>query len=203
MRNREEEFMKIVDPVLSEHFQKSSQETIRFCEQHSREVAGSFLDAFYGVVNRAFLLQTRQEKGKIKYLQFSHLYSSLFLKKYLMRIDVWDERLYSDTSGEEVYWNVDCIYQLFEEDIRKIKKRIEWSIPRIREYETDYIRYAYASFYHGLMKALLKNMLEALLMDNPDFWEKEGAWEDEVQILFGEYMGQADVLYTLSRGDDR
>ncbi len=199
MRNRAEKIMEAARPVFLEQFHKSSQETVLFCEQHSREVAGSFLDAFYGAVNHASLLQAGQKKNKIKYLQFSHLYSSVFSEQYLVRIDVMDERFYSDPSETESYWNADCIYRLFGEDIRQIRKRLEWQVPRMKEYEADYLRYAYAPLYHSLLKAFLKSMLEALT-ENPGSWKKEESWEDNARILFGEYMGQADVLFTLSKG---
>lgn len=178
MRNRKEEIMKAAKPIFIEQFHKSSQKIILFCEQHSQEVVNSFLESFYEALDNASLLQNRKKKNKIKYIQLSHLYSSLFLKQYLLRIDVRDERFYGDISEAESYWNADCIYHLFEEDIQEVKKRIEWSIPRIKEYEIDTLRYTYVPFYHGLMKAFLKNMFE-VLMENSDLWRKEGAWAND------------------------
>lgn len=80
MRNRKEEIMKDAKPIFIEQFHKSSQKTILFCEQHSQEVVNSFLESFYEALDNASLLQNRKKKNKIKYIQLSHLYSSLFLK---------------------------------------------------------------------------------------------------------------------------
>ncbi len=200
MRDRKEEIIRLAEPVFAEQFLKSAQATVRSCGQHRREVVGSFLGAFYEALDHAHRSQDRQEKGRIRYLHFSHLYSSLFLERYLIRIDVWDERFYNDPSGEETYWDAGPIYRLFEDDIREIRRQLEWSVPRIRGYETDELRYAYAPFYHGLMKAFLGSMVDVLI-ESPALWKRGEAWADDARIAFGEYMGRADVLSVLSGGE--
>ena len=84
-----------------------------------------------------------------------------------------------------------------------IRKEIGKHIPRIREYEADYIRYAYAPYYHGIARDFIQSMLEEVIPE-ANFLPKRVDMEERVQILFGEYMGQADVLFTLGEeaGDE-
>lgn len=107
-----------------------------------------------------------------------------------------DRGFYSDTAQSASYWDAESIYHLFEEDVEAIRKEIGKHIPRIREYEADYIRYAYAPYYHGIAKAFVQSMLEET-MPEEGFLPELARMEERVQILFGEYMGQADVLFTL------
>ncbi|MDY3229997.1 MAG: hypothetical protein SOX46_00175 [Clostridiaceae bacterium] len=199
MRSREDEILHIAQPIISEQFHKSIQKTVLFCEQNSEKVVKGFLDALYTALEHAFLQQDRKRKNKIKYVQFSHLFSSLFMGRYWIRIDMLDGGFYSDGSSPESYWDAGIVYRLFEEDIREIRKELEQRIPRIREYEIDAIRYAYAPCYHRIAKALLETLLEETAANGGLLWE-ESRWEETTQILFGEYMGQADLLFTLWKG---
>lgn len=199
MKSRKNEFMKAMDQVMSEQFSKSSGRIALFCEESSRETVHEFLEAFRQAAEQAIILQDREEKGKVGYILFSHLYSSMFLKRYLIRIDLMDRRFYSDTTQSSSYWDAGSIYHLFEEDVEAIRRELERRIPKIREYETDYIRYAYATYYHRLAKAFIYAMLEEALPQE-GFLPKSDRLEERVQILFGEYMGEADVLFTLGEG---
>lgn len=203
MIDRKSEILKIMNEILPEQFFKSSGNIAMFCEEHSRDTVHGFLKAFREAVERAVILQNRGEKGKMGYILFSYLYSSIFLKRYFIRIDLMDCGFYSDTAQSTSYWDAGSIYHLFEEDVETIRKEIGKHIPRIREYEADYIRYAYAPYYHGIARDFIQSMLEEVIPE-ANFLPKRADMEERVQILFGEYMGQADVLFTLGEeaGDE-
>jgi hypothetical protein len=196
MKNRKNEILKVMGQLLPEQFAKSSEHILLFCEEHSGETVYAFLQAFREAVGQATIFQNRKEKGKVGYILFSHLYSSVFLKRYLIRIDLMDHGFYSDTVQSASYWDAGSIYHLFEKDVEAIKEELGRYIPRIREYEADYIRYAYAPYYHRLTKAFIQAMFEEVLSEE-GFLPEQARLEEHVQILFGEYMGQADVLFNL------
>lgn len=198
MTDRKNEFMKALGYILPEQFSKSSECIVLSCEEHSREMVHAFLEAFKGAVGQAVILQDRKKKGKLGYILFSHLYSSMFLKRYLIRIDLMDRGFYSDTAQSASYWDAGSIYYLFEKDVEVIREELGRYIPRIREYEADYIRYAYAPYYHRLTKTFIQAMLEEALPEE-GFLPERARMEERVQILFGEYMGQADVLFTMGK----
>ncbi len=196
MNNRKNEFMKAMEQIIPEQFSKSSRRIVLFCEENSSETVHAFVEAFREAAEQAIILQDRKEKGKVGYILFSHLYSSMFLKRYLIRIDFMDQSFYSDTARSVSYWDARSIYHLFEEDVEAIRLELGRHIPRIREYETDYIRYAYVPYYHRLTKSFIQAILEEALPEKC-FLPERARLESRVRILFGEYMGDADVLFTL------
>lgn len=198
MKNRKDEFMKAMNQIIPEQFSKSSRRIVLSCEENSRETVHAFLEAFREAEEKAVILQDRKEKGKVGYILFSHLYSSMFLKRHLIRIDLMDRGFYSDAAQSVSYWDAGSIYHLFEEDVEAIRKELERHIPRIREYETDYIRYAYVPYYHGLTKSFIKAILEEALPEK-GFLPEQARLESLIRILFGEYMGEADVLFALGK----
>lgn len=194
--DRKEEFMTAMEPILQEQFSKSSRCITSHCEKHSKKIVHTFLKAFKAVVEQTTILQDEKKKGKVKYILFSHLYSSMFLQHYLIRIDLMDPAFYNDSSHAVSYWDARYIYEFFEEDVEAIRKELGKIFPRIREYEADYIRYAYAPYYHRLTKAFLQAMFQEAVSES-NFLPQRERLERCVMILFGEYMGEADVLFHL------
>lgn len=196
MKNRKSESMKAMAEIMPKQFLKSSEQIVLFCEENAREIVHRFLKEFSVALEQAASLQDKGEKGKVSYILFSPLYSSIFLKKYLIRMDIMDNRFYSDTAQSATYWDAGNIYYLFEKDVETIAGILGNHIPRICEYEIDYIRYAYAPYYHRLVKTFIQEILGEVLKEENLFSQRIGL-ENEVKILFGEYMGEADVLFTL------
>lgn len=196
MTGRKETIMELMEQIMPEQFIKSSKRTEQFCEEHSREMAVGFLEVFQDGMERTKRMQETGEKGKIQYLLFSHLYSSMFLHRYVIRMDVMDQEFYHDRNPVERYWDAGSIYRLFEEDVEGIRNQVGQHVPRIQAHETDMIRYAYAPYYHGLSKAFIQAMLEEILTEEA-ILPQMGRWEEQVRILFGEYMGQADTLFLI------
>lgn len=194
--NRKEELLSAIKQLLPQQFINSSKKIVTYCEENSREMVYQFLKAFISAKEQAIAFQNNNEKGKLSYILFSNLYSSIFLKRYLIRIDFMDGGFYNDTAQSTSYWNADNIYYLFEEDIKAICEKIEKWFPRIREYEVDYIRYAYMPYYHGITKTFIQSMLTEAFMEE-GFLPYKDKVENQVRILFGEYMGETDVLFVL------
>lgn len=204
MKDRKETILRYAEPLFSKQFLKSSEQTAQFCEEHSKETVRPFLVAFWAVIDQVAERQDNKELDKVQYIQFSHLYSSIFLKRHLIRIDVMDLGFYNDTSPAVSYWDAQSLYRLFEPDIEEIKKVVEASVLRIREYEVDFIRYAYAPYYHRLAKAFIQMMLEGMMSERKgigaerSFLPEAIRQENKVRILLGEYMGETDLLFTLN-----
>lgn len=182
--NRSEMLINAVTPLFTPQFLKSSEETAAFCERNSRET----VDLFWNALSK--VRETAEEKitegTKPQYILFSHLYSSLFLKQYDIRLDIRDKGLYGTLPISAAYWNAGNLYRLFERDIDKFCWEVGWMVPRIRGYEMDLIRYAYAPFYNRMVKVFVQSMMEEVVA-------QEGFFSD-LKILFGEYMGAADLI---------
>lgn len=214
MSEREEKIVETAKELLAQQFEKSSAETILACEQKSRQMADGFLAAIGKVLaegaGKVENAEGTSGAGEDQYLIFSCLHSSIFLKNYLIQIELMGKEMY----GEEVLasgcWDAGELYRLFERDVEELKGQVRKRVPRIKEYETDYIRYAYAPFYHRMAKAFIREMLGAALertentadIENPeDIQTLRGdiRGRGQVKILFGEYMGEADLLFRVER----
>lgn len=193
MRERRETIMEVSERMFPEVFERSRAETVRWCEKERGRIAEGFLKALGELAGQIL----SGEEDDVRYLSFSCLHSSIFLKKYLVRMELMGQGLYSDPPLAEAYWDAGDIYGLFERDVEEIKEAARKSTPRIRGYETDYIRYGYAPYYHRMVKAFIREMLEGMLEDVHAPVENG---EEQVKILFGEYMGEADILFTVERG---
>lgn len=57
----------------------------------------------------------------------------------------------------------------------------------------------YAPYDSRITKVFIREMLEEILTNNGQMLNKNCAGEKEVKILFGEYMGEADLLFSVGR----
>lgn len=197
MKERKDEIMKVVAELIPELFEESSAETVLFCEKKSSEIVDGFLEVFAKVLEQA-VQKTKEDGGrKIQYLLFSYLHSSIFLKKYLIRIDLMGSEFYMEEPLATSYWDAGDIYSHFEKDITEMARKMAGRVPRLREYEVDYIRYAYAPYYHRMAEELIREMMRGILESSRKPYEDAG--EESIKILFGEYMGEADILYNIGK----
>lgn len=197
MSDRKEKILEVVDSLIPEIWQKSSKETGLFCEEKSVELVEGFLSAIERGIRQIIRDVGKEGMEQIRYFLFSYLHSSIFLRKYLIRLELAGDELYLKEPLAEVYWDAGDIYRLLERDIEEIQKGMEFKVPRIRSYEVDEIRYAYAPYYHGMAKEFIREMMAGIVGDCDDQTDEEE--KDQVVILFGEYMGEAEVLYRVER----
>lgn len=197
MSDRKEKILEVVDSLIPEIWQKSSIETGLFCEEKSVELVEGFLSAIERGIRQIIRDVGKEGMEQIRYFLFSYLHSSIFLRKYLIRLELAGDELYLKEPLAEVYWDAGDIYRLLERDIEEIQKGMEFKVPRIRSYEVDEIRYAYAPYYHGMAKEFIREMMAGIVGDCDYRTDEEE--KDQVVILFGEYMGEAEVLYRLER----
>lgn len=197
MSDRKEKIIEIAESLIPEIWQRSSRETGQFCEERSRELAESFLLTIEQGIRQVTHNAGMEGLRQVSYLLFSCLHSSIFLKKYLVRIAFTGQELYLKEPLAEVYWDAGDIYRLFEKDIESIQRGMTFQIPRIRSYEIDEIRYLYAPYYHGTAKEVIREMV-AGIVGEPEK-PPEGEEQGQIAILFGEYMGEAEILCRIER----
>lgn len=203
MSGRRDKVMEeVLREMLPEQFEKSSMEMVLLSEKRSSEIIEGFLKAMGKVMGQAVCRERKKSDEQMQYLLFSCLHSSIFLKRYLIRIDLMGQGLYNDAPLATSYWDAEDIYCLFEKDVEEVRRKVGKKLPRLREYEVDDIRYAYAPYYHRMAKAFIRQMMEEMLEGIQECGQKmQGNVESEkkISILFGEYMGEADTLFVLEK----
>lgn len=197
MSERKDEIMKVIDELIPELYKESSTETVCLCERKSSEIIGGFLKELAKIFEQAAKKLKEDSHSKIKYLLFSYLHSSIFLKKYLIRIDLMGHEFYMEEPIATSYWDAGDIYSHFDHDIEEMAQKTAKRIPRLRGYEVDYIRYAYAPYYHRMAEELIREIVGGILESSHKAYEDEG--EEHIKILFGEYMGEANLLYIVGK----
>lgn len=197
MSDRKEKIIEVAEGLIPDIWQRSSMETGQFCEKRSRELAEGFLLVIEQGIRQIIRDGGKESLEQIRYLLFSCLHSSIFSKKYLVRMELAGEELYLIEPLTVVYWDAGDIYRLFERDIESIRRGMDFKIPRIRSYEVDEIRYAYAPYYHGMAKEFIREMMAGIVENINEPTNREE--QEQIAILFGEYMGEADVLCRVER----
>lgn len=182
---------------MPEIFGESSRETVLRCEKSNDGIVRGFLRALGAAAGKGFE-KKNNNGGQIYYILFSYLHSSIFLQKYLIRIDLMSRGFYKEEPLATSYWNAGEIYRNFEEDIGKIRRKVAEKVSRIREYEEDYIRYAYAPYYHQMAGAFIREVAEGFL-ENSGEMQKNMKDGEQTKLLFGEYMGKADFFMSIGR----
>lgn len=198
MKERKEKILGVAEILMSEVFEKSSSEVIQYCEKNSSKIVGGFLKAVENAVRDATNNKKKNIDNQIYYILFSYLHSSIFLQRYLIRIDLMDTSFYKEEPLATSYWDARDIYNSFEEDIEEIRQMMAEKLLRLREYEADYIRYAYAPYYHHLAGVFIKEMVGGLL-ESAEETHRDDKDEKLAKILFGEYMGEAEIFLNVGR----
>lgn len=198
MSGRRKEILNIAKNIFSGQFEISSMETALHCEKQCSRIAEDFLKTIKKMMNQAVCKEGESRNDEVQYLLFSCLHSSIFLKKYFIRIDLMGQGLYRDAPLAVSYWDAGDIYGLFERDVEEIRRKVGKKIPRLREYEIDYVRYSYSPYYHRLAKAFIREVMEGVL-ESGQMSDRKVKEEKQVKVLFGEYMGESDILFSIRR----
>lgn len=139
-------------------------------------------------------MQTAKEQGKIKSLIFHRLLSSGYTGSYEMSVGMSNATLYLDEHMSCTYWKPEVICQDIEEDMKKVRQILNNKYTHIEEYELLRLKQDLLFDDWNLFCEALDKMAERLaekMKDSPL------QLEDEIQILYGDYMDRLNVAYTM------
>ena len=95
MSDRKEKIIEVAEGLIPDIWQRSSMETGQFCEKRSRELAEGFLLVIEQGIRQIIRDGGKESLEQIRYLLFSCLHSSIFSKKYLVRMELAGEECQS------------------------------------------------------------------------------------------------------------
>jgi len=191
--DRIEQIFNIIKLSADRRFEQSRERIEEYCERHGNEIAADFVFAFQEAFMQAAVLQENQDKGAVRYLVLSHLYSSVWAGGYSIKLDIFDRRFYADPHEIDVYLALDWIYGFLSEDMDYIyKELVKQHIFSPRRHEMEQIRYRYVYYYHAVVLELISNNIPALL-SLPSF--KKMTVESDFEIVFGGYMDRAETIW--------
>ena len=145
------------------------------------------------------LFQMGKEK-EVSYLQVCFLRTSLLTGEYFYRACFYGSLYYLDP--EPVCIDVDTwfVYQFFQEDIEGCIQKLQGTYKHLYPNDIMRIKELYNFYYIGLMKMCVEAILPGLLETKVYKGLKKA---ENFRILFGEYMGKAEVIYGLFYSDTR
>ena len=194
--DRTEQIFALIKPLSQDRFTQSQELIEVYCENNGDGIAAEFISAFRNAFAQTADLQIYEEKGAVRYLVLSHLYSAVQAGGYSIRLDTFDQRFYSDLYEIDATLTLDWLYGFLAEDMACFRKELVRHIPHVKEYELEQIRYRYVYYYHALALKLISESIPALLR-LPEFVKM--TTESEFEVLFGGYMDKGVVIWPIKQ----
>lgn len=143
--------------------------------------------------------QEQKRKGKAAYLVCSFLQRSVYLNKLLLRLEIMDEGFYLDDVETAGYYRLWMLEERFLEDLEFLHQKLKKEWIRVQNHELDEVDREYAEYYNAIVGMIVQSM-GSLLMEAAE--ESEVQLSDTFQIVYGQYMGDAEVVYAKENSGD-
>ena len=189
----------LIKPLAQDRFVESQALIERYCENNKGVIAAEVISAFKKAFIQAADLQREEEKGAVRYMILSHLYSSICTGGYSVKLDIFDRRLYADPHEIDVYLRLDWLSGFLAEDMEYFRNELAKRVPSLKGYEMEQIRYRYVYYYHSLALELLSESLPSILQ-TLEFQQLKV--QPDFQVMFGGYMDKAVVIWPKAEVDE-
>lgn len=179
---------------IMDYCHRRKEEKIEYLNSHYDDLLDPLLNLIETLIQDVAEQQVAKEQGKIKYLVFCRLRSSEYTGSYEMLVAMSNDTLYFDDNMSCRYWMPQILYQNLEEDMKHVRKILNDKYPRIEEYEMLRVKQILLLDDWNLFCENLGKLAEELagkMINSPL------RLEDEIQILYGDYMDRLDVADTL------
>lgn len=145
---------------------------------------------------KALELQKKDLKGKIKYIYFSYLRTSIVEDKSTYRIDFFDDKWFMDKEECSVDFNMDFIYKPLFNHIEELKEKKSEYGRTITDMDIEKIKLKEADKYNNIALRILDGLTDDFISCDE---YKEMSRSEEIHIFAGEYMDKVRVLYEESK----
>ena len=190
--DRRPEILQFLQPYMEEQFQESCRKIQIEIEKNGHAI----WDELKEILSELFLhvnnMQKQHEKGEIKYFVCSFLRYSLHLGRLEFYIHIMDEGFYLDEQEAGIYYCPKFLQEAYLGDLDYLHKKAEEKFMRIQDYEQFDINEEYIESYYSIMYKMMESV-SGLIME--EIAESGILIADEFKIIYGEYMGNATVLY--------
>lgn len=189
--DRREQISQFLQPYMEDCFQKSCMAIQEELERNAEVIWGGLKKSIQECLKSAEIMQGQQGKGKLQYLVFSFLVSSVFLDRLELRIDALDDGFYLDEQESEGYYQPVFLRDRYLKDLDFLYQKAKGNFIRLQNYELADIKIEYTDFYQSLLFRMTESLtgliMETIKDSGVDFAE-------DLKILFGGYMDKAVVL---------
>lgn len=126
----------------------------------------------------------------IKHILFFRLLSSGYTGSGEIALGMSNSMIYLDDNFSCVYWKPDFIYESIDEDMEKVKCILQQKYIRIEKFELLYLKQKLLSDDWEVFSKIIAKLAEKIaeqVLNSPLLLE------DELVILYGDYMDRLDV----------
>lgn len=197
--DRVEDILQWIRPHMEDCFQESCREI----EKKLNDQGSAMWKDLCGVVQEALVktvdMQEQNQKGKVAYLVCSFLQRGVYLNKLLLRIETLDESFYLDEQETVGYCCLQLLQENYQRDLEFLHQKVNKEFVRVQDYELDEVDKAYTEYYNAVVCMIVQSV-SGLLMRVVA--ESGIRLLDIFQIIYGQYMGNATVVYTREKNGD-
>lgn len=188
-----------IRPYMEERIQESCTEIEKKLKEQGVSMWKELRGAVQEVLARTAGRQEQNRKGKAAYLVCSFLQRSVFCNKLLLRLEIMDEGFYLDERETAGCCRLQMLEERYRKDLEFLQQKVckEWI--RVQNHELDEVDKEYTEYYNAVVSMIVQSV-SGLFMGVVE--ESEVRLADTFQIIYGQYMGNATVVYTKEKNVD-
>lgn len=190
--NKEKILNEFLEKYVGDRWETEFDRIGEIYENNKSTIKEDLKSKFASVCKFGISLQEQGIKGKIQYIYFSLLRTSLLENKGEFRIDLYDERWFLDKGECSVNINLDFIYTSLFKHMEELKEKKKERGRTITDMDIEEIMFLESNLYHILAVEFLRNVIEELL-EVPSY--KELGKSEDIKIMAGEFRDEADLIY--------
>ncbi|MDR0491267.1 MAG: hypothetical protein LBH28_08510 [Oscillospiraceae bacterium] len=197
MQTREER-QRAMTECLSDHieqmFHDRARETMEYFHLNRESVLQSFLSAITVASGAIRPLIDLGKKQKIKFLQFSFLFSGALMNERRLKIDFYDAGYYGDLAEAGGFWDYSMLFPYVDDDIEMLRNKLTGQMRRVMEYELIDLRMV----YHVGVFAIMEEILTLISADEAFANALTEIYEPKVLVIYGAYLSQSKLITTVT-----
>lgn len=158
-----------------------------------KAIEENLIKAFEEVCKKALEFQKDNSKGKIKYIYISLLRTKIFEYNGEYRIDLYDENWFLDKIETSINIDLNFIYIPLFDFIKELKTKKKEYGRTITDMDVENIMMDEVYKFQILAVEFLKSMVDKFIT-TPSYEAMKK--DDAIKILAGEYIDEAEIIYT-------
>lgn len=191
--NKEELLTEFEEKYVTDKWIDKFLEVDEMYKSDKTAIEENLIKTFEEVCKQTIALQEKQLKGEIKYIYISLLRTSILENKGEYRIDLYDENWFLDKEEVSINIDLDFIYVPLFDFVKELKEKKKEYGRNITDMDIENIMLKEVYKFHVLAVELLKEIVKKFI-ETPSYKNMDKT--TDIRILAGEYMDEAEIIYS-------
>lgn len=179
-----------LEEYIKEYRTNRQSEKSSMAEKEYHSLLPSLCSCMDSLIKEQIFRRESDEQEGIKYILFFRLLSSGYTGSGETALGMSNSMIYLDDNLSSVYWRPDLIYKGIDEDMENVKHILQQKYLRIEEFELLYLKQKLLlddwEVFCKIIGKLTEGIAERVISSPLPL-------EDELEILYGDYMDRLDV----------